>query len=364
MAGGLGCEVHSAYIFDRGGARRLFKIDLPSSIRWTRLRDDISDALVIVRDPSKGCQEAMTKVHPNRHELVIFRGDERVWEGPISRMGWHRDYIEVEARDVMYYAYRTVMRSGYDNSSANVDTTINRSVDVLGELARKEALDPPINVLPYVTTYSTANDARTSRKTAPFQSTVFTDIDSMAHRSGLDYVTVGRRILLFDTHTVWARTPEVTEADFLGDIIVTYYGLEHATHSTVTSDEGLYGTTGANDPFYGEWEILDSAYNEEGTVAPTEAALLSQAVRNLDGRNPVPLHVRVPDNSQLNPNGVLKIAHLVPGIRVPLRATLLSLEVSQMQKLDKVTVTETGESGESIQVILSPASQNDEEPEE
>jgi hypothetical protein len=364
MAGGLGCTIHTAFIYDRGGARRLFQIDLPSSIKWGRLRDDISGATVIIRDPSKGCQESMTKVHPNRHELVIYRGTERVWEGPISRMGWHRDFIEVEARDVMYYAYRTVMRAGYDNSSTNVDTTINRSIDVLGELSRKEALSPPINVLPYITAYTTPNDAQTTRKTVPFQSTVFQDIDSMAHRVGMDYVVIGRSILLFDTHTVWAKTPQVTEADFLGDIIVTYYGLEHATHATVTSGEGLYGTTGANDPFYGEWEILDQAYDESGTVAPTEAALLSQAVRNLDGRNPVPLHVRIPDNSQLNPNGVLQMKHLVPGIRIPLRATLLSLEVSQMQKLDRVTVTEDGERGEAITVIMSPASQNDEEPEE
>jgi hypothetical protein len=358
-----GCSLHSAYIFDRGGARRLFKIDLPSSIQWERLRDDISHATVIVRDPSKGCQEALTQVHPNRHELVIYRGEQRVWEGPISRMAWHRDFIEIEAKDVMYYAYRTVMHAEYDNSSSNTDTTINRSIDVLSELARKEALTPPINVLPYVTAYTTPNDSKTTRKTLPYQSTVFQDIDSMAHRAGMDYVTVGRRILLFDTHTIWSKTPQVTEADFLGNIIVTYYGMEHATHAVVASN-GLYAITGTNDPFYGEWEILDNAYNEEGTVAPTEAALLSQAVRNLDGRNPVPLHVRVPDNSRLNPNGVLKMEHLVPGIRVPLRATLLSLEVSQMQKLDRVVVTEDGEQGESITVTLSPASLNDEEPEE
>lgn len=358
----LGCTLHTAFIYDRGGERRLFQIDLPSSVQWERLRDDISSATVIIRDPSKNCQRNMTTVHPNRHELVIFRGEDRVWEGPISRMAYHRTHIEVEARDVMHYAYRTVMRSGYDNSGVNTDTTIGRSIDVLGELARKEALVPPINVLPYVTAYTTPNDSKTTRKTAPYHSTVYQDIDSMAHRAGMDYVTVGRRILFFDTHTIWAKTPQVTEADFLGDIIVTFYGMEHATHATVTSSEDVYGTTGTNDPFYGEWEILDGAYDETGTVAPTQAALHSQAVRNLDGRNPVPLHVRVPDNSQLNPNGVLSIEHLVPGIRIPLRATLLSLEVAQMQKLDRVLVTEDGQKGEAITITMSPASKNDEEP--
>jgi hypothetical protein len=55
---------------------------------------------------------------------------------------------------------------------------------------------------------------------------------------------------------------------------------------------------------------------------------------------------------------------LVPGARIPLRATLLTLKVSQMQKLDRVVVTEDGESGEKIAVTLYPASANDVPPED
>lgn len=361
----LNCEIHTAYIYDRGGTTRLFQIDPVTAIQWERLRDDISHATVQIVNPGVDCQLNMLKVHPNRMELVVFRGKERVWEGPISRMAWHRDRIEIEAKDVMYYPYRTIMRAAYKNAHPNIVTTIQRAINILGgELARKEALDPPINVLPYITAYTTTTDSETSKSTVPYESTVFDDIDGMAWRSGLDYTVLGRRILLFDTHTVWYTTPTVTEADFLSEIVVTQYGMEGATHAAVTSSEGVFATTGANDPFYGEWEILDSAYNEDGTTAPTQAALLSQAVRNLDGRNPVPMHVRVPDGSQLNPNGTLKMEHLVPGVRIPLRATLLTLKVAQMQKLDKVVVTEDGEAGEKIAVTLSPASQNDEAPEE
>jgi hypothetical protein len=361
----LGCENHTAYIYDRGGTQRLFQITPLTSVEWERLRDDISHATVTIANPGPECQQQMLTVHPNRMELVIFRGKERVWEGPISRMAYHQDRIEIEAKDVMHYAYRTIMHAAYKNAYPNVQTTIQRAINILGgELARKEALDPPINVLPFITAYTTANDSETSKSTVPFESTVFDDIDGMAWRSGLDYTVLGRRILLFDTHTVWFTTPPVTEADFLSEIVVTQYGMEGATFAAVTSSTGVVGTAGANDPFYGEWEILDSAYNEDGTTDPTQAALASQAVRNLDGRNPVPLHVRVPDGSQLNPNGTLKLEHLVPGARIPLRATLLTLKVAQMQKLDRVVVTEDGDAGEKIAVTLFPASVNDEAPEE
>lgn len=365
----IGCENHRAFIYDRGGTNRLFELTPLSIVHWERLRDDISVGRATILDPDVGCQERMRRVAPHRHELVIFRGQDRVWEGPITLLGWHRDRIEIEAKDVMYYAYRTVMRSGYDNSYPNVDTVINRAVDVLGELSRKEALDPPINVLPHLTTLTTPTDARTSRVTIPYQSTPFQEIDSLAWRAGLDYTTVGRRIMLFDRHTAFAVTPQVTEKDFLAEIIVTQYGSEHGTWAASVSAAGnvgiafAEGTVNGVDPFYGEWELVDSAYGEDGTAEPTQEALEDQAARNVYGRNPVPLQVRIPDNSRLNPEGVLRLEHLVPGTRVPLRATLLTLVVSQLQKIDRVVVDEDGNSGESISVTLFPAEVDDPAPE-
>ena len=70
---------------------------------------------------------------------------------------------------------------------------------------------------------------------------------------------------------------------------------------------------------------------------------------------PPPLVVRVPDNSTLNPNGTLSINELVPGVFIPLEAELPGRQLSQMQKLDSVKVSETAEQGEQVQVVLSPA---------
>lgn len=354
----LYCQENEAWIYDRGATRRLFKIDPMTSIRWNRVRDDISGALAQTNEPGM-CRQIKERVEPHRHEMVVFRGGQRVWEGPVTRVSLNRTGVEVEAKDVMHYAKFTAARDEHNNSYPAIVSTIDRAVALLSEMGRKEVLDPPINVLQHVRTYRTGDDARTSRVTLPYEMTVFDDIDSMAHYGGLDYTVVGRMIILFDTHTIFYTTKTVTENDFLGDLLVTWYGEEHATHAAVTSQSGVYGAVGQNDPYYGEWEIVDNAYWEEGSQEPTREALMSQARRNLDGRNPVPLHVRVPDNSQLNPNGVLSIEELVPGVRIPLRATLVGVEVSQMQKLNTVTVEEDGESGERISVELYPASSSD-----
>lgn len=360
---GFNCQTHTAMVFDRGGTTRVGVIDPLSAVAWTRVRDDVSFGNITTTQPTMRCLQLLEQIEPNRHELVIFRGSERVWEGPITLITYRRDSVDIEARDVMHYAHRTVMRAPYNNNYPNIVTTTQRAVNVLtGELARKEALDPPINVLPHLIAEHRAWDSRTSRGTAPSQSTVFEDIDSMATKAGLDYTVVGRSIILFSTKTALGQTAQVTEEDFIGELRVTAYGMEHATKAWVNDGQGNIGTAGVDvDPYYGEWEILDSAYDEEkGTDAPTIAELFSQAERNLSGRNPVPLVVKVPDGSRLNPNGTLTIGDLVPGVHIPLRATLTARVVNQMQKLNIVKVVEDA-GGEVITVTMTQAAVDDTE---
>lgn len=352
------CTTHTAYIYDRGGMTRLGKLDGLVRVRWARQRDDTSFASVDITMPSVQCSQLLEQVRANRHELVIFNGDERVWEGPISINDQWATGARIEARDITYYLFRTAVRAG--RRSNPVETVIDRAVGLLSELSRKEALLPPCNILPHVRAFRSPGDARTARVTRPFETTIFDDIDGMAMRSGLDYTVVGRSLILFDTHTVWAVTEEVSEDDFLGDVRVTEYGMNGATHAYATSFEGLVGkaSANANDPYYGEWEVIDSAYNEEGTEAPSQAALNSQADRNLSGKNPVPVSVQVPQNATLSPTSRLRLKDLIPGIRIPLKATRTARELDQMQKLDSMDVTEDKE-GIKIRVTMSPASASD-----
>lgn len=351
-----GCEIHTAFVYDRGGMRRLAQITEMTQLSWERTADDISFCDITVANPGPACADVLASMEPGRHEIVVFRGAQRVWEGPLTLMTYGRDSVEIQARDVLHYAYRIAQSVAYDNRYPNIATVIDRSyLELVTELSRRESEDPPINVVPYITKITRADDARTSRSTIAYQKTVFDDVDDMAANSGMDYVVVGRSIVLHDTNTALGKTATLTENDIIGDIKVTLYGMEMATFAVVTGADGAFGTSGGTDAYYGRVEVVDDAYDEEaGTDKPTQDELNSQAKRNLAGRLPTPVEVRVPDGSRLNPSSPLTIDDLVPGVAVPLRATLTARQFSQMQKLRKLRVVEDG-TGEQVQITMVPA---------
>lgn len=363
---------HTAFIFDRGGTQRLFPVKSMAEVRWNRVRDDISEANIKIA--AKRCfeqEETLSQIEPHRHELVLYRGQQRVWEGPITRIGMDSQQMEIHANDVVHYLSRTAMVAAYDNAYPNTDFAIDRIRTIIeAEMGRKEAAEsflypdlPGYNFVDRIVYHQTPTDAMTSRKTPRYHKTVWEEIDEMAAKGGIDYTVVGRAMHIWDTSKTLGSTRTATQADFNGQIKATAYGMDLATRAIVTDGEGNYGEAGGIDPYYGLVENLETAYDEtEGVDPPTSAEMTSQALRNLNGRNPVPTVLRVPDNSSINPAGIFTIDDLVPGVRIPLRAKILIRTFNQDQKLDKMTVVESPDS-EKISIVMSPANQPD-EPEE
>lgn len=355
---------HRAFIHDRGGIQRIGELGNLGRVIWGRVRDDISDSTVDISavycDPQS---DLLNAIEPGRHELVIYRGEDRVWEGPISRVAYTADGVSLFGRDVGQYLHFLAMQSAY--TSWPGEFVIARMMRILTtELTRKDVAEAAVglasvNVLPFIVDHQLPTDAETVAGTVAMQYTVFEHMDNLAANNGIDYTVVGRALHLWDTHQPLGQTQTVTEADFIGDMTLTSYGMEMGTRAIVTDGQGIYGEFGGADAYYGLWERLATAYDEdtEDGPPPTQSAMESQAVRNLAGRNPTPVQVRIPDNSSLNPNGVLSINDLVPGVWIPMRATLLTRPVSQMQKLDSVRVTaEPGK--ETISVTMYPAPGN------
>lgn len=357
------CPSHTAYIYDRGGLHQVGVLTPLMRIRWERRRDDISTATAYIATPDAACATMLGMIHAGRHEMVIFRGNRRVWEGPIVRIAYKGPSVEIEAHDVMHYALRTTMHNEYDDSYPNNGLVLDRIDRILtAEMARKEALNPPINMLAHVKIiYATppVTDAGTAAHTLPYQHSVFQHIDEYAARGGVDYTVVGRAAVFFDVNTPLGRTAAITKDDFIGQPVITEYGMELGTNVAMTDGKGNYGTAGAIDPYYGEWEMLFQAYDENtaavGTAVPTVAELTSQAQRSWKQSKLPPVVLRIPDNTRLNPNGVLSVDDLVPGVHIPFTAELPGRSLSQMQKLDSMSVEETADGGEVIKVTLSPA---------
>lgn len=382
--GGHCVERHTATIFDRGGMKRVGPLLDISSIRWGRNRDAMSQARVVIEgDACDEQAEFIASIRSHRHELVIYRGTDRVWEGPIHRIASYPSHTEIVAYDVIDYLMHAPMTQEYDNRGVLTGPVSTRIEDIIGyELVHDrtqvpvgdtvpvtvlgwENLDPPINVLPFLDVHHWPNEAESTSHTLPYEMTVGEHLDNLAAQSGIDYTTVGRAIHIWDVSRSLGRIEQWSEANFFAEVIVTEYGSDHSQSEYVIGQDGVYGSALniANLDYYGPWTSITTAFNEEGTDSPTEAELHSQATRNLAGRSPVPIEVRIPDNSGLVLSDTLTINSLVPGVQVPLRARLNARPLSQMQKIDHVRVNETSQ-GETIQITLTPTTRADSDDEE
>lgn len=372
--GTLGCGTYRVYAYDRGGQVRRGEITPIERLQWGRKRDDISNALFTTIGYGEDCGELLKSLRTWMHEIVIYRDGERVWEGPISRITDDRGSIEIEAKDCMNYVYRRILRTGYNDAYRLVDgiqqglTTVTKRAEQITLNAL--AYDDP-NLIQYLTTFTFDDDTRQSRVVKAYSKTAWGEIDDLAATAGLDYTTVGRRIMFWDTHRPIGTLAEMREGDFSDPLIVTEYGMQLANVFAVTNNADVYGIADRLLPdgspeFYGFIEQLASAYGEATGAAPTEVltpeaeaeliiTLTAQAERNINGRYPAPVIVRVPDNTRIMPDAQVGIQQLIPGVWIPLRGIGHLRKVTQTQKLDSVSVVVGNDGTEDVQVILSPA---------
>jgi hypothetical protein len=356
------CTLHRAYLYDKGAERRIYELSPLRQVRWGRTRDDTSTANIFIQTPDRDCAQVLAEVEPGRHELVVFRSGERVWEGPITRTAETGTVMEIDAKDITHYLNRTIMRSGYDNAYPKIGYATERLRKIItAELARKESLTPSVNVLQHLRITTHKASAKTSRKTVPYEKYVYEELDSLAAKGGIDFTVVGRALIINDVNDNIGQGPALVSGDFDGDLTVSLYGVETATYSAVTDGLGKWGAFGGTDTYYGEIELLHTIYDQETTQAQREADAITtaemaeQAQRNSAGRYPTPMLIRVPEGSTLRSSKVDEIMdYLVPGVRFLIKSDKTYRKVAQVQKLDRLVVEETPE-GERVQVTFSPA---------
>jgi hypothetical protein len=381
----LGCGEYRVYIFQQGGQTVIGELTDISALSYGRARDEITACTITASvDGDPVCAEFAGRLRCWMHEVVVYRSGVRVWEGPITELTFTPTDVTIAAQDVMVYLYRRILRQGFTDAYRIVeratDGTVIESAGIMPVVERARLIivnalapyDP--NVLPYLTAITGTDDANEARTVADWSMSAWEEVDDMAANAGLDYTTVGRRIILFDTHTVIGRLPALTDSDFSAPPVVSEYGMQLATLYAVTDGNGMVGSFEADNQSrpkgqpsfypYGPVEVLSSSYSSS-TTAPGDTmtpeakkvhqqALNSQAASGMKGRWPTPLIVRVPDNSTLSPDTHLGFQQLVPGVWLPLRSSGTCRIVAQWQKLDSVSVT-VDDTGETVTIVMSPA---------
>jgi len=370
---------HRVSIKDRGGSRHVENLVDIGSIEWGRKRDSKSSAQFTLN--GRACEEQADIVRAvaaatGRYEVVIHRGTDRVWEGPLRRVETVRDNAIFLATDVKEYIDHTSLTKAWPNSDGGGPTLMGERIEQMltyeltepytmltnsgaVEVPRWEALDPPINVLPFLVVYPGTVLTRSS--TEEFEMKLGEHIDNLVD-GGMDFTVVGRRMIFWDSALSIGQTRMLTDADFLGDIRVIRDASQHwdishlsASQSNEDTERGV-GHAGVPSAYYGVWENIVSMQSEEGTDEPTQTELNSQAQRDITHRTPVPLEVRVPDGVGIRLTDDLTIQHLVPGVVMPVTTAKNIQVVTQPQRLDELKVVETAQ-GEVITVTLSPFGQ-------
>lgn len=370
----LGCGTHRAFIYRRGGKQWVGEITGLSSVEWGRVRDDISTATINVENWGIDCGNLLARLHPWAYELVIYRdngyGSTRVWEGPITLLTYEQTSVKIQAKDIMGYLYRRIIRQEMNDSKSG-RSVVTRATEIVQNAF---APDDP-NILSYLNPYTRDDDPKQYRSTPEYSRMAFEEIDDMASNSGLDYTALGRSIILWGTRHRIGTLPEFTDAYFSSPPVVSVYGMNMANRYVVSDGNGIWGgasrgldPVSGNNEFYGLVEMLSSTWASdeepiEGVFTDEQRQKVIKSFEessehSIKDRYPAPVVVRVPDNTTLNPSTPVSIQQLVPGVVIPLRATSTLREVVGSQKLDSVTVTET-EGVETINVIMSPFNRDD-----
>lgn len=385
-----------AYVMERGGKRRIGKLEYLSTVRWSRRLSKVSTAtLEIVTEHCAPQIDTLDKIVAGRHELAIFRGNEKVWEGPIEEVAWTSTRVRITANDVFHYLNRTAITEDwiYDRgeyATANMLERIKRLVtreltgvrflrngpnNALGEesivVTRWEELSPPVNVLPYLDVRP--GSVVTTSRTLAFEMMVGEHLQNLA-RSAVCYTAMGRRIVFWDSRKALSRTRRVSNEDFDGDLEVVSTAknlsvLSHATegqeretsgglrfiprrtHWSTPETPGIY----AQSDYYGGWERIVSEENEEGEVGDPEEVdwegLKESARSDAQGRWPTPMEIRTNEVGIILSND-LEISELVPGVIIPVSATWNLKPVQQDMLLNGISVEDQG-NGEKVQPTLT-----------
>jgi hypothetical protein len=281
-------QTHQAMIFDRGGVRRLWQLIDLSSVKWGRELDGISTAeLTILGEACADQADVLAKIEPRRHELVLFRNGERVWEGPIVQVGWFKDRATLLAHDVLEYLKWTTLSQPWPNEEGGgPPLMLDRVAEIITHeltvpysmmvgtgsairevtVPRWENIDPPATVLPHIEVRSPGT-VLTRSETEAFEMTVFEHIQNLA-RGGMDFTAIGRKILFWDRKDTIGRTRTLTDNDFYGEIEVFASGTDHYSVAHVVAQPAMDATVPPESAVFREgeepvWEITRRNLHED-----------------------------------------------------------------------------------------------------
>lgn len=346
--GVLGDGRNEAWLYMKGGQVPIAPIEGPSSIEWNRVLNDVSDAAIDIPTGQHGeCCSVYGKIGTWGHEVVIFRDDQRVWEGPLTNIKWRRGGVSLIAQDQLGRSKKTAV----DQSIVHPEPGFFAVDEFWDDVGRTFAAQDP-NVLAHRLRLGVSTGPKVTRDVKVYGGYYYDQLLELV-KGGAMFTVVGRRILMWPSTTTIGITATLLPASHMsGEVEIEEDGMELSAGAIASNDEGLYGVGAGSavDAFYGLVETL---------IASSETGVTSLAATAGDwrkGHYPAPLRVNLPADSVLSCEAPFGMEELIPGTLVPVKIEEgICKSVLSTHQLTSVKVTQDA-SGEKVSVTLDSAS--------
>lgn len=355
MSGVLGCASdYGLRIHYRGGAQLYAELPRPTALTFGRRLDDVSTADITLAKPAldRACCGALARVDAFAHELTIYRDGTLVWQGPIVQVVEAQATITISARDVVAYLDKRANWTTWD-------FTGSRAQDVarVANYIVRDALTPDDpGIVPWLVTRDAGVLAEA--KADERETVLIGDELRELARTGLDFTTVGRKLLLFgELRPIAGRVAVLTAQHVLGDIEIIRPGLDYANRVVVDTG-GPTGIAGQPDDTYGLLHrVVEASDVQDAVTAGQMATAVWRSTR------PPWTVIRLPQDAALSSAAPISFHELVCGARVDVHPSgEYCLPVSPAMRIARVTVEWDQRVGERITAALLPLGLSEEPP--
>lgn len=339
----LGCGQHRVFLTTRCGGQTFCDVtDSITSLKYGRVMDDTSQVDLVLNLTGAACCECVGSCRTWFTSMVIARDGDIVWgPGPLTNILEKNETVSITARDITAWLDVRVINKSYSfvqSPVLHIARTLLR--DALGPDDPCGILDRIISQVPAVPTLIdqdiTAGDG--------YAGDVFRDMA----RNVLDFTVVGTQIIISE-NLEFGPYGRLGDEDFLGELEVEERGAEAATRWTVNG-HGVSGSCGGIDPYLG---LIEQVAAEDSLL--TVAGCVASACSRLQGSNPAPVYINVPDGSQVSAEAGVTFGELVPGALFDIALMEKCRQVQARERLTAVSVSQTGDGNEQIGVTMAPS---------
>lgn len=344
----LGAGTNTVHVASRDGKTIHFQIPA-QRIDWGRTLCGVSKTEVVI-DPAR-CLPALADVHPWAHSLVVYRDDERVWEGPFRKRRDTKEGLVLVASDVLGWTEARKIETARTSLGGKVRDHLEWAV-------RQALLRDDPNIVPFLQVLGGPIPTRTADLTVTSTEKMYSSVLTDMTGNGGRWTALGRSIILWDDAAVIGRLRDLSpENHLLDDVEVIEDGDLLATEAWARNDQGVVGSATVPGvvpvhPFYG----LVQRITPSGATTPAGVRATAQALAN--SSYPTPITIEVPSAAALRCSAPFPIHRLVPGVLVPVTTvTATSRTVTGTFVLSEVRVTQVAGADERVTISLSPLSE-------